>query len=103
MYSGATLPGRDRIHPIRRLCAARSSAYVRAPPTVSKVGLTLTEPSEEQVAAGQAWVWCDALQTASFNVAVGVPRTGSLEHALARRVPLPCAAAPTTGRRSTRR
>jgi len=80
--------GAARVHRIHRLCAARFPVYVGGPPTVSRLGLTLMEPSQAQVAAGQTWVRCDAIETPSFNTAVGVPRRGSLRGVIGERVPV---------------
>lgn len=88
VFGGRTLPDTDRLHRLRRLCATRFASYVGAPPTVSRVGMTLMEPSASEIAAGATWVRCDAIEVASFNVSIGISRTGSLRDALARTVPV---------------
>ncbi len=81
-------PSSAQTNRVGRDCNARFQRYVGDSPTVSKLGLTLIGPSEEQMAAGQSWIRCDVIELASYNGEVGLPRTGSVSGALEGEVPL---------------
>jgi len=81
-------PGTAQINRVGRDCNARFQRYVGDSPTVSKLGLTLIGPSDEQTAAGQSWIRCDVIELANYNGKGGLPRTGSVNGAHNGQVPL---------------
>ncbi len=81
-------PSSAQTNRVGRDCNARFQRYVGDSPTVSKLGLILIGPSDEQIAAGQSWIRCDVIELANYNGGVGLPRTGSVSGALEGEVPL---------------
>jgi hypothetical protein len=85
-------PSRADIDTVWRVCAQRFKRYVGDSPTISTIGYTVIRPSAAQLAAGQAWVRCDAIELANYNQPhgvgkVGLVRVGSLARALTGGVP----------------
>ncbi len=80
-------PRAGEIYDVWRKCQPRFRNYVGAPATISKLDLTVMLPSTSQVVAGQDWIRCDAIEKASYNSRIGVPRRGSLEGVLSEGVP----------------
>lgn len=76
-------PAKRETDKVWRDCQPRFRRYVGAAATISRLDLTVILPSADQVAAGQGWIRCDALEKENYNARVGVPRTGSLQAALA--------------------
>ncbi|MDQ3306945.1 MAG: septum formation family protein [Actinomycetota bacterium] len=87
VFSVSSFPAPNDINKVWRDCQPRFQRYVGAPATLSKLDLTLILPSDDQVAAGQDWIRCDAIQKEHYNALVGAPRTGSLQASLTSGVP----------------
>jgi hypothetical protein len=87
VFSVGSFPGPNDINKVWRDCQPRFKRYVGAPATISKLDLTLILPSVDQIAAGQDWIRCDAIEKTHYNARVGAPRTGSVQAVLASGVP----------------
>jgi putative regulator of septum formation len=79
---------RQDVDAVWRGCQPRFKTYVGDAPTVSTLGMAVILPSDQQVAAGQGWIRCDAIERESYNRDVGRPRKGSVKDALAGSVPV---------------
>jgi putative regulator of septum formation len=87
VFSTGPVPNRRTIDRIWRDCQSRFRAYVGDSTTVSTLRLTVMLPSTGQIAAGQHWVRCDAIELPGYTGHSGLPRTSSLKGALDRGVP----------------
>lgn len=81
------VPNRKQIDRVWRQCQPRFRSYVGNSSTVSKLGLTVILPSQQQTAAGQHWIRCDAIELPNYNGKSGLPRTSSVQGVLAGQVP----------------
>ena len=87
VFAASPYPKRRDINQVWRVCQKRFAVYTGNTTTVSTLGLTLMLPSQAQIAKGQHWIRCDAIQTPYYDATVGEPLRGSLRHALRGHVP----------------
>ncbi|MEP6665672.1 MAG: septum formation family protein [Nocardioidaceae bacterium] len=88
VFAAGQSPSSQDINNVWRSCQPRFKTYVGGAPTVSTLGLVVILPSEKQLAEGQSWMRCDAVERSSFNRDVGLPRQGSVKGALSGSVPV---------------
>ncbi len=70
-----------------RECQASFKRYVGDSQTVSTLGLTVIQPTADQMLQGQQWARCDAIELPNYNGLGGRLRTGSVAGALEGGVP----------------
>ncbi len=87
VFRVGSFPRPSEINKVWRDCQPLFRRYVGAPATLSKLDLALILPSDDQIAEGQDWIRCDAIQKEHYNARVGAPRTGSLQASLTSGVP----------------
>jgi Septum formation len=87
VIAASPYPKRNVINQAWRNCQIRFAVYIGNTTTVSTLGLTLMLPSQAQIAQGQHWIRCDAIQTPYYNATVGEPLHGTLHDALRGHVP----------------
>jgi hypothetical protein len=87
VFSAGGAPPRAAIQRVWRQCEGRFRSYVGDSVTVSVLKVIVMLPSKQQIAAGQGWIRCDAIQPPNYAGHSGLPRKGSVKRVLSDRVP----------------